>query len=180
MTRTASIALSTKGLKTANGMSRKEFRFLSGSDTFVCDRFQAMFVSPRIANLVENDCTIDEFVLGHPDSKSFEILEHLICGEVILADDNSIKIMLDLIEDLENVELSELVLNEFGRTWIAGSVSSVKSRFCFNHKRRQSSPFSNSKSSESRRWESTEGRRSSCCEMPDRPNNGRRARSDDH
>jgi hypothetical protein len=127
MTRTASIALSTKGLEIANRVGRKDFRFLSGSDTFVCDRFQAMFVSPRIAKLIENDCTIDEFILDHANSESFEILEHLICGETILANNNSSKVMLDLIEDLENVELSELVLN-FIETETELTVSNCNSR----------------------------------------------------
>jgi uncharacterized protein with ParB-like and HNH nuclease domain len=78
MTRTVSIALSTKGLKSANCVGRKDFRFISGSDKFVCDRFQAMFVSPRIASMVENDWTIDEFILEHVDSSIFETLEELL------------------------------------------------------------------------------------------------------
>jgi hypothetical protein len=110
MTRTASIALSTKGLKSANRVGRKDFQFISGSDTFVCDRFQAMFVSPRIATLIETDPTIDEFSLDHANSRSFETLEQLICGDVIVVNETKVKVLIDLIEDLGNLELSESVL----------------------------------------------------------------------
>jgi hypothetical protein len=111
MTRTASIALSPKGLKSANHVGRKDFRFISGADIFLCDRFQATFVSPRITELLELDSTVSEFILEHANSQSFEILENLICGETIRPSDNSMKAFLDLIEDLGNAELSESVIN---------------------------------------------------------------------
>jgi hypothetical protein len=111
MTTAPFVALSAKGLKSANRVGRKDFRFISGSDVFVCDRFQAMFISPRIISLIENDSTIDEFILDHADCESFKTLEQLICGETIHADENSMKLLLDLIEDLGNVELSESVIN---------------------------------------------------------------------
>jgi hypothetical protein len=110
MTRTARITLSTKGLELANGVSRHDFRFVSGSESFVCDRFQAVFVSPRIANMILNDPTLEEFILEHADSRSFPLIQQLICGSGIVIDDRNIEIVKDLIEDLDNLELSESIL----------------------------------------------------------------------
>jgi hypothetical protein len=63
MSETASISLSTNGLRQADRVSRKDFRFVcrSGGDAFVCDRFQAAFVSPRLANWLFSDPSIGEF-----------------------------------------------------------------------------------------------------------------------
>jgi tyrosine-protein phosphatase YwqE len=102
MTSTICIALSTKGLKSANRIGRKDFRFISGSDTFICDRFQAMFVSPRVARLIDSDYTIVEFIFDHANSESFEILANLIWGDAIEMNEFSTRALLDLIEDLAN------------------------------------------------------------------------------
>jgi hypothetical protein len=86
-----------------------------------------MFVSPRIAKLVEVDCTIDEFLLDHGGSTSFETLEHLISGDSIHLDENSATMLLDLTDDLGNSELNEFVLH-FVQNEIKLTVSNWKSR----------------------------------------------------
>jgi hypothetical protein len=111
MTKTTRIALSTKGLQSADGITRNDFRFISGSDIFLCDRFQAAFISPRIANLLTNDSTIDEFSLNYSDSRSFSIIYELMIGSSIVVDEKNLNIFENLIEDLGNCELSEIVLN---------------------------------------------------------------------
>jgi hypothetical protein len=131
MTRTARITLSTKGLELADRMSRHDFRFVSGSETFACDRFQAIFVSPRIAKLILNDPTIEEFTLEHADSRSFQFVQHLICGLGIVLGDDNVGILKDLIEDLGNVELSESVLtfvDEQEEQTISNCISRLKRR----------------------------------------------------
>jgi hypothetical protein len=72
MTRTDCIALSTKGFKSTNRVGQKDFQFINRSVTFLCDRFQAMFVFHRIATLIDNDPTSSEVLLDHVDSQSFE------------------------------------------------------------------------------------------------------------
>jgi hypothetical protein len=105
-----SIALSTKGLKLADRVSRKDFRFLCGAETFVCDRFQAAFVSPRIANSMLSDPSLDEFSLTHSDSRSFKILSSLMSGDFAIVEESNAEVFRGLIEDLGNCELSEKVL----------------------------------------------------------------------
>jgi hypothetical protein len=111
MTRTARFALSTKGLELADRMSRHDFRFVSGSESFICDRFQAIFISPRIGKLILNDTTVDEFTIEHTDSRSFEFVRKLICGSEIEIGDENIEILKGLIENLDNLELSDSVIS---------------------------------------------------------------------
>jgi hypothetical protein len=111
MSKTARIALSTKGLQYANRISRNDFRFVSGSDELICDRFQAAFESPRIARLLMNDPTLDEFSLNFSDSRSFSLLRDLMVGSLIVIDEANIEIFEILIEDVENCGLSELIFN---------------------------------------------------------------------
>jgi hypothetical protein len=60
---------------------------VSGSDAFVCDRFQAAFIWPRIANFLMSDPSIEEFVLSHTDSRMLEILGDLLCGKSVIVDE---------------------------------------------------------------------------------------------
>jgi hypothetical protein len=109
MTNKGQIALSSKGLKFIDGIGRKDFRFVSGSDSFVCDRMQAAFISPRIATFLSTDLTIDTFSLTHSDPRSFSILCSLVRGESIFVEKENIIFVENLLEDLGNFELSELV-----------------------------------------------------------------------
>jgi hypothetical protein len=98
---------------TYNGdrVSRKNSRFRTGSEPDGRDQIEAMIPSPRIATLIEEDCTIHEFGSDDADLASFAQIEPLICGYLIFLDDNSVKGLLDLIEGLENSELSESKLH---------------------------------------------------------------------
>jgi hypothetical protein len=109
MKKKGEIALSTKGLKLFDGLNRRDFTIVSGSDSFVCDRFQAAFISPRILKMLLNDATIDMISFSHTDSGSFEFLDEMIRGNSIFVNEDNICLMTSLIEDLENPELSELV-----------------------------------------------------------------------
>jgi hypothetical protein len=110
MTTPPRIALSSKGLQMAHRISRKDFRFVSGSDVFPCDRFQAAFISPCISNYLLSDPSTDEIVLQHTDSRSFHILNAFICGESVILDEETAAVFVGLIEELGNVELSESVM----------------------------------------------------------------------
>jgi hypothetical protein len=122
------IALSLAGLHLADRVSRKDFRFLIDSTPFVCDRFQAAFLSPRVAQALLTDPTTDEFLLDHPHSDSFDILSHLICGDSVVIDDSNLDIFSALIEDLANAELSNSVL-KFIENQEKLNVSNCISRF---------------------------------------------------
>jgi hypothetical protein len=86
-----------------------------------------MFISPRIVTLIENDSTTDEYVLEQTDSQSFTILEHLISGEPIHPHGEAIESLINLIDDLANIELSELVIN-FIESEMELTVSNCNSR----------------------------------------------------
>jgi hypothetical protein len=112
MSQTANIAQSTNGLWQADRVSRKDFRFVcgSGGDAFVCDRFQAAFISPRLENWLLNDPSIEEYSIHHMDSRGLEILCKLIYGESVAINEMNADIFVCLIEDLGNDELSESLL----------------------------------------------------------------------
>jgi hypothetical protein len=103
------IALSAKGLQFADRISRKDFRFVSGSNVLVCDRFQAAFISPRVARLIATDPLIEDFSIESADSRSFDCIRQLICGEAIVVDESNIEILNFVIEALGNEELSSLL-----------------------------------------------------------------------
>jgi hypothetical protein len=78
---------------------------VNGSDVFVCDRFQAVFISPRIANFLTNVVAIDEFLRNYSDSRSFSfsIIYELMIGCSIVVDEKYLNIFEDVIEDLGNL-----------------------------------------------------------------------------
>jgi hypothetical protein len=103
------ITLSAKGLQNVARINRKDFQFVSGSDSFVCDRFQAAFLSPYVANLLSNDPTIDQFSLTHAELRSFSLIEELIVCNPIVIDEDNFVVIDELIEDLGNSELSAII-----------------------------------------------------------------------
>jgi hypothetical protein len=132
MTATPRIALSTKGLKSADRISKKDFRFISGSDVFVCDRFQAAFISPRVSRLISTDPVIDNFSLEHADSRSFDLIRQLTCGEPIFVDERNIELLQFLMEDLGNDELSSLFfeyLDEKEELTVSNCISRLHRKF---------------------------------------------------
>jgi hypothetical protein len=133
MVRTARIALSFKGLHMANQISRKDFRFVSASDALVCDRFQAAFFSPRIATFLASDPLIDEFSLEHANSRTFGILRDLVCGDSVTLDEENAGIFVGLIEELGNVELSEIVM-KFVSECDESNLSNCISRLKLKHR----------------------------------------------
>jgi hypothetical protein len=127
MAKLVRIALSTAGLRLADQLSRKDFRFVCGSDALICDRFQAAFLSPRISSSVLNDPTIEEWTFDHTDSRSFEILCKLIRGDAVVIDEENAIVFQHLINNLGNGELSEQVM-EFVENRAELSVSNCVSR----------------------------------------------------
>jgi hypothetical protein len=127
MAKEANFAWSPNGLRLAEQISRKDFRFVCGSDALSCDRFQAASISPRIANLLSSDPTIDEFSISPADSRTFAVLSNLISGESLAIDDGNVEAFTTLIESLGNIVLSASVF-EFIEAGEELSVSNCASR----------------------------------------------------
>jgi hypothetical protein len=121
--------LSLKNLQTAARIARNDFTFVIGSDSFYCDRFQAAFLSPLIANALSADPTIDQFVMNISNSdsdsdidcdfdmtsaftsNSIAALQRLICGEAVQFSESHISQIECLCEFLGNAELSEQMIS---------------------------------------------------------------------
>jgi hypothetical protein len=116
MTRRAEIRLSTKGLQSAARIGRNNFTFVIGSAHLPCDRFQAAYLSPVVANALLNDPTIDEFVIKNSDSDSdsdsrlLDLVRDLILGEAIIVEEAQLDMMKSLCKGLENAELNDQVI----------------------------------------------------------------------
>jgi hypothetical protein len=131
MAKTSEIALSTKGLQIADRVSRKDFKFVCGSDTLVCDRFQAVFVSPRLADSLLSDPSIDEYLMDDTDSGGFKILSKLICGDSVVITEENVDLFLGLIDNLGNAELSNSILDFIDKSeelTISNCISRIKRR----------------------------------------------------
>jgi hypothetical protein len=116
--------MSLKNLQTAARIARNDFTFVFGSDRFQCDRFQAAFLSPLIANALSVDPTVNEFVFQiqnsnseiHIDSastfafNSIIALHRLIRGEAIQLSKSQINEMASLCEFLGNPDLNEQIV----------------------------------------------------------------------
>jgi hypothetical protein len=119
------LRLSLKNLQTAARIARNDFTFMIGSDQFHCDRFQAAFMSPLIANALSADPTVSEFVfqISNSDSEihidsvstfvsnSIAMLERLICGEAVQLSDSQFSEMEILCEFLGNPDLNEQIVS---------------------------------------------------------------------
>jgi hypothetical protein len=114
MSEISSIQLSSKGLLSVEKFSRHDFEFVSGSNRLRCDRFQALYLSPRVSRALTSDPTIDLFLLNGADSKSFDMIQHLIRGEAFLLTESNFKSARLLAAGLGNEEFNEQVM-EFER-----------------------------------------------------------------
>jgi hypothetical protein len=131
MTKTSLIQLSTKGLLAADQLSRHDFKFVSGSDCFTCDRFQAAYLSPHVFAALLTDPTVDAFPLKCSDSKSFDVIAHLVRGEAVPIGQENLETLQNLAENLGNPELSERVinfLNNFDELTLANCVTRLSFR----------------------------------------------------
>lgn len=57
------ICLSGRGLARAASLEQNNFTIVVGSDSFQCSRFQTAFISPKIAQLLQIDSTIEQFII---------------------------------------------------------------------------------------------------------------------
>jgi hypothetical protein len=103
-------ALSFQGLDRAASMSENDFEFLGKNRHLKCTFFQAVFISPRVDWLLQQDATLDSFVVewrsqGINENRVFEFLEHLMNGEPIDALACEVEGLLEVATLLGNTEL---------------------------------------------------------------------------
>jgi hypothetical protein len=108
------------GQLSARGLSNlvsgeKDFQFVVGNSELNCSRFQAQFVSPKVGELLQSDCTIDRFELCvENESNVIPILSSLLqTGEFELSDLSAIR---DLSRVLGNNELLEFCLKKMSES----------------------------------------------------------------
>jgi hypothetical protein len=131
MSTNSSIQLSSKGLLSVEKFSRHDFEFMSGSDRLTCDRLQALYLSPRVSTALTSDPTIDHFLLNGADSKSFDMIRHLIRGEVFLLTESNFASARLLAAELGNEEFNEQVMafeRKFSKLTLSNCVVRLNNR----------------------------------------------------
>jgi hypothetical protein len=129
--RSLRVALTTKGLRSADEISRKDFCFVCGSTELRCDRFQAAFVCPRVCLEVASDVTMQEFRLDGADPHSLEMLRDMIVGEDLVVSEHDFNVFCGLVSALGNVELIETYLESVekgDRLDVSNCISRLKRR----------------------------------------------------
>jgi hypothetical protein len=130
--RTKQIKLSTKGLENAALLGINDFTLRLGSEQFECSRFEASFLSPRIAAVLLQDPTTEEYEIEmDPDH---EIDGECVNGLIALARNGSIEItqsnfdlLAHLAKSLGNSELCE-ALQQFRTEGVEVNSSNVGER----------------------------------------------------
>lgn len=100
------MSLSHKGLSRL--IEEKDFNLKFGdSDRVIkCSKSQITFISPRIANLIKNDATMNEFTLRTQKSSScFDIVGNMMNGLPIDVNEDEIFPFRGIIYELQNDEL---------------------------------------------------------------------------
>ena len=109
--------LSTKGLSRAAEVGDRDFTFVVDGVEYECNRFQALFFSPKVARMVTADRSVNHFVLNcRDDNDSFSDVMDLMSGKEIQVTEANFPILEFCARELENEELlamvSEMKTNE--------------------------------------------------------------------
>jgi hypothetical protein len=103
------LSLSARGLERASWIEQNDFTVVVGSTTFHCSRFQAAFISPRIAQLLQTNLTVEHFCIDYVwfDSETSQsLLRDLLRIGSVAINDSQVELMLKLYVALQNDELS--------------------------------------------------------------------------
>jgi hypothetical protein len=115
---TTPICLSARGLERAASLEQSNFAIVVGSETFHCSKFQAAFISPKIAQLLQIDPTIEQFIIDDIEIESQNhrsLIEELLRIGNINVEKSQTAFVLQLCCQLKNDELSE----EFSKRFLA-------------------------------------------------------------
>jgi small GTP-binding protein len=108
---TLELQLSAAGMNQPMDFECESFRFLVNGQSYVCPRFQAMFVSPAVSNLVVMDRSVDEYIIenvSHPES--FEMIMRLMSGGRVEVTDDNCGPLWEFAKSLHNSELESRLL----------------------------------------------------------------------
>lgn len=98
------VSLSHAGISRIVG--RNDFEIRTNDGTISCSKGQASFLSPKIANLLYNDPTINFIQLATPNSSAcLKILQNIITGNPIFVESGKINIFRSISQELKNEEL---------------------------------------------------------------------------
>jgi hypothetical protein len=108
---TLELRLSAAGLNQPLDFECESFRFVVNGKSYVCPRFQAMFVSRAVSHLVTMDRTVDEYIVenvSHPES--FEMIMRLMSGGSVMVNDDNCAALFEIAKSLQNLELESRLL----------------------------------------------------------------------
>jgi hypothetical protein len=132
--RTKHAKLSTKGLENVALVRVNDFTLQVGSETFECSRFEAAFISPRIAAILLQDPTIDKYEVDIEVNSDEDIGSECVNGLISLSRNSSLEVTESNVEFLKRIakslgssELCEIV-KEFITEGEALSSSNVLER----------------------------------------------------
>jgi hypothetical protein len=111
-----SIALSPLGLERGASISEKNFVFIGNDSELECTTFQAAYISPRVHLMLQEDKTVNSFVIewetkGIKEKRIFELFERLMHGFSVELSDSEAGDVLKLAVFLGNVELLDRGFN---------------------------------------------------------------------
>jgi hypothetical protein len=106
------VQLSSQGLERAASSTDNDFTFIVNGLEIQCTQFQASFISPRVAFLVQQDKTINSFFIeslnrieGIELKRCVYLFEQLMKGSGIVASGSELRGLCDLAAVLGNIEL---------------------------------------------------------------------------
>jgi hypothetical protein len=102
------LRLSAGGLSEPIDFEFDSFEFVVGGKSYFCPRFQAMFISKAVRNLIFLDRTVDEYVIenvSHPEN--FELMLRLMSGDCVGVTDENCRSLWEFAKCLGNSELED-------------------------------------------------------------------------
>jgi hypothetical protein len=144
------MVLSPRGLQRAAPISEQTFAFIGKNHHLKCPLFQAVFIAPRVHWLLQQDATLDSFVIewksqDKNESRVFEFLEQLMNGKPIDPLDSEVDCLCEVATVLGNTEfLNSLIRNEdpinrstvcgrLRRNWLEGRSVEAEIAFAASH-----------------------------------------------
>jgi hypothetical protein len=140
MERTAQVKLSTKGLENVGSLGVKDLELVIGQERFECSRFEASFLSPRIAAALLDDATIEWYDL-EIEVVSGDLVGECVNGLLSLARNGSFEVTERLFDQMKvpvigkslgNRELCDCLM-EFTGTFGEVNMSNVLDRLSLSH-----------------------------------------------
>jgi hypothetical protein len=106
------LRLSAGGLSEPIDFEFDSFEFVVGGKSYFCPRFQAMFISKAVRNLILLDRTVDEYVIENVSHREdFELMMRLMSGDCVRVKDANCGSLFEFAKCLGNSELEHKLLD---------------------------------------------------------------------